>query len=516
MYTQSRRNRNAVNVWPGFVDALASVLLVFIFMLLIFVVGQFFLTDILIGRNKELYQLNQEVDVLSGDLVMEQHRTATQSKRIGELDASLRATMQERDRLNRELQLKLREIASLQEDISALRTFRQELESKVADMVLALEQRGVDLTQAAEQAARDRSLISSRGEDIAQLEALRDKLRSEVAELSTTLTLNREEMMAVRDRSKALALKLSDQEERTRLAQVSIDSKDIRLQELRELLTNVDQALADEKKLSAQKHKQLELNLARLAQMDEELKRYLQQLAQRDDKLKQKDKQLAKQGSELDTKDQQLVLKWKQLARNKSASSMQREEIEQLRSELKLSSTQVGEQQEELDRLNTELNRELASKVKELSRYRSEFFGRLRDVLGDHPDIRVVGDRFLFQSELLFASGSAELGDQGRVQLKKLAATLKTVSARIPGDINWILRVDGHTDRIPINTEQFPSNWELSTARALSIVNFLVAEGIQPGRLAATGFAEFHPLDRKQTREAFSRNRRIELKLTER
>jgi len=502
MYTQSRRNRNAVNVWPGFVDALASVLLVFIFMLLIFVVGQFFLTDILIGRNKELYQLNREVDVLSGDLVKEKRRTATQGKRIVELDASLRATMQERDRLNQELQLKLREIASLQEDISALRTFRQELENKVADMALALEQRKADLKQAAEQAARDRSLVTSRGEDIAELEALRDKLRSEIAELSTTMTLNREEMMAVRDRSKALALKLSDQEERTRLAQVSIDNKDIRLQELRELLANVDQALADEKKLSAQKQEQLELNLVQLAQMD--------------DQLKLKDKQLAKQKSELDTKDQQLVLKWKQLARNKADNSMRREEIEKLRSELKLSSTQVGEQKEELDRLNTELNRELASKVKELSRYRSEFFGRLRDVLGDHPDIRVVGDRFLFQSELLFSSGSADLGDQGMVQLKKLAATLKTVSARIPGDINWILRVDGHTDRNPISTEQFPSNWELSTARALSIVNFLVAEGIRPGRLAATGFAEFHPLDRKNTREAFSRNRRIELKLTER
>ncbi|MCP3669949.1 MAG: OmpA family protein, partial [Gammaproteobacteria bacterium] len=156
------------------------------------------------------------------------------------------------------------------------------------------------------------------------------------------------------------------------------------------------------------------------------------------------------------------------------------------------------------------------SKVKELSSYRSEFFGRLREVLGDHPDIHVVGDRFMFQSELLFASASADLGDAGRVQLKKLAATLKEVTAQIPSDINWILRVDGHTDRNPINTEEFPSNWELSTARALSIVTFLVAEGIAPGRLAATGFAEFHPLDSSKTTDAFSRNRRIELKLTER
>ncbi len=502
MYSQSRRNRNAVNVWPGFVDALASVLLVFIFMLLIFVVGQFFLTDILMGRNQELYQLARDVDVLRGQLIVEKHQTSTQRKRIDELGKSLRTTTQDRDRLkqsllsvvqererleqeqtlleqeqarlDQELQLKLREIASLQEDISALRTFRQELEAKVADMALALERQKLDLEQAVEQGARDKSLLSSQGQEITELEALRDRLRSELAELSTTLTLKREDLMAVRDRSKVLAQKLSDEEERTRLAQVDIDKKDIRLQELRELLAKVDQALADEKQLTAQ------------------------------------------QQQRLDEKDQQLLQKWKQLAKGKASISMQREEIDKLRSELDLSTTQVDRQQIELDRLNAELNRELASKVKELSSYRSEFFGRLREVLGEHPDIHVVGDRFLFQSELLFDSASADLGDAGRVQLKKLAATLKEVTAQIPSDINWILRVDGHTDKNPINTEQFPSNWELSTARALSIVTFLVAEGIAPGRLAATGFAEFHPLDSSKTVKAFSRNRRIELKLTER
>ena len=460
MYTQSRRNRNAVNVWPGFVDALASVLLVFIFMLLLFVVGQFFLTDILMGRNKELYHLGQEIDVLSGSLIVEKHKTATQRKRINELDKSLRSAVIERDRLNQELGLKLREIASLQEDIAALRTFRKEMESKIAIMALTLDRQEKELKQAAEQGAKDKLLISANEQEIVELAALRDKLRSEVAELTTVLTLNQDELMAVRDRSKALVQRLSDVEERTRLAQEQIDKKDIRLQELRELLAKVDQALAEEKQLSAEKQEQL--------------------------------------------------------TQNATAMSQQQEELETLRAELDLSNTQIGEQRTELDRLNSELNRELASKVKELSRYRSEFFGRLRDVLGEHPDIRVVGDRFLFQSELLFASGSAELGTPGRQQLKKLAATLKDVSARIPEDINWVLRVDGHTDRNPINTEQFPSNWELSTARALSIVNFLIVEGIEPRRLAATGFAEFHPLDSSETPEAFSRNRRIELKLTER
>ncbi len=460
MYSQSRRNRNAVNVWPGFVDALASVLLVFIFMLLLFVVGQFFLTDILMGRNEELFRLNQDMDVLSGSLIVEKHKTATQRKRIDELNKSLKSILMERDRINQELGLKLREIASLQEDIAALRIFRKEMEEKISVMALTLERQEKQLQQASEQSAKDRQTISANEKDLAELMALRDKLSAEVADLTIAITLNQDELTAVRDRSKSLAQRLSDEEERTRLAQEQIDKKDIRLQELRELLASVDQALAEEKHLSAEKQEQL--------------------------------------------------------SENAKTQSLQQAEIEALRTKLDLSSTQVSQQQTELDRLNIELNRELASKVKELSRYRSEFFGRLRDVLGDHPDIRVIGDRFLFQSELLFASGSAVLGAPGRQQLKKLAATLKEVSGKIPEDINWILRVDGHTDKNPINTGQFPSNWELSTARALSIVNFLIAEGIEPSRLAATGFAEFHPLDNAENEAAYSRNRRIELKLTER
>jgi chemotaxis protein MotB len=156
----------------------------------------------------------------------------------------------------------------------------------------------------------------------------------------------------------------------------------------------------------------------------------------------------------------------------------------------------------------------LAERVNRLERYRSEFFGRLRELLGDNPAVRVVGDRFVFQSELLFESGSARLGPEGRAELGKLADTLREVAGRIPEDIEWILRVDGHTDRVPIRTEQFASNWELSTARAVSVVRFLADQGIAQRRLAAAGFGEFHPIDPADTAEAYRRNRRIEIKLT--
>jgi len=151
-----------------------------------------------------------------------------------------------------------------------------------------------------------------------------------------------------------------------------------------------------------------------------------------------------------------------------------------------------------------------------LSRYRSDFFGRLRAILGNRPDIRIVGDRFVFQSEVLFDTGSADLGPGGKEQLDRLATLLLDVSQRIPKDIDWILRVDGHTDRVPIRTERFPSNWELSTARALSVVRHLIERGLPPNRLAAAGFGEFQPIDDRSDEIAYRRNRRIELKLTER
>ena len=154
--------------------------------------------------------------------------------------------------------------------------------------------------------------------------------------------------------------------------------------------------------------------------------------------------------------------------------------------------------------------------MQELARYRSEFFGRLREVLGDHPDIRVVGDRFVFQSEVLFETGSAELGEEGRAQMARLARTLLDISRDIPKEIDWVLRVDGHTDKRPISTSQFPSNWELSTARAISVVKFLIRQGLPPNRVAATGFGEYQPIDPDNDEIAYRRNRRIELKLTER
>jgi chemotaxis protein MotB len=175
------------------------------------------------------------------------------------------------------------------------------------------------------------------------------------------------------------------------------------------------------------------------------------------------------------------------------------------------------ESQTRIADLGQRLNVALAQRVQELSRYRSDFFGRLRAILGNRPDIRIVGDRFVFQSEVFFDTGKATLDKpEGRTELDGLAGALLDLEKKIPGEIPWVLRVDGHTDVRPINSPLYKNNWELSAARAISVVQYLIAKGVSPQHLVAAGFGEFQPIETEKTEEAFTRNRRIELKLTER
>jgi len=200
---------------------------------------------------------------------------------------------------------------------------------------------------------------------------------------------------------------------------------------------------------------------------------------------------------------------------NQQISALRRQ-LAALEAALDASEKRDKESQTRISDLGQRLNVALAQRVQELSRYRSEFFGRLRSILGDRPDIRIVGDRFVFQSEVFFDTGQAVLLPEGKAELDKLADALKDLDKKIPSEIAWVLRVDGHTDVRPISSPQFKSNWELSSARAISVVQYLVSLGVPPQRLVAAGFAEFQPLDPGTTEEAYKRNRRIELKLTER
>ena len=189
-------------------------------------------------------------------------------------------------------------------------------------------------------------------------------------------------------------------------------------------------------------------------------------------------------------------------------------ESREMRSVLDDARSRASDQAAQLARIRRDLDAALADRARGLSRYRSEFFDRLRDALGDHPDIRTVGDRSVFQSEVLFESGVANLDSAGRQALDKLADTLMQVTKTIPDDVSWILRVDGHTDGVPIRNSQFESNWELSTARSVSVVKHLIDRGLPPDKLAATGFGGYRPMDPREDEIAFRRNRRIEFMLT--
>jgi len=191
-----------------------------------------------------------------------------------------------------------------------------------------------------------------------------------------------------------------------------------------------------------------------------------------------------------------------------------RRQLSALEQALEVSEKKDKEAQSRLSDLGQRLNVALAQRVQELSRYRSDFFGRLRAILGNRPDIRIVGDRFVLQSEVFFDTGQSVLKPEGRAELDKIGAVLLEVSRQIPQDINWVLRVDGHTDVRPIGGGR--TNWDLSAARAIAVVQYLISKGMPPQRLVAAGFGEFQPIDSANTEEAYSRNRRIELKLTER
>ena len=217
--------------------------------------------------------------------------------------------------------------------------------------------------------------------------------------------------------------------------------------------------------------------------------------------------------SELETKN---AASQAEVAQMTNAVTALRLRIEELTSLLAEKEAQAARDKIAIASLGKSLNNALASRVQELQRFRSEFFGRLREVVRGRDDVRIVGDRFVFQSEVLFAQGAASLGPEGEEKLGQLAVALNQIAAEIPEDIDWILQVEGHTDDIPVRAGRFADNWDLSTERALSVVRFLAESGLPANRLAAAGYGEFQPLDDAGSDEARRRNRRIEMKLTQR
>ncbi len=376
MTTLAARRRRGIDFWPGFVDALSALLMVLVFVLLVFTIGQFVLADALSGRDQALARLNAELAALASTLSMERDAKARAEARVGELSASLASTEGQRDAL----QIRLDETAA---ELTRTQASLEGSEAEVARLAA----------------------------DINALAELKRQLESEIA---------------------------------ARLAEIE---------------TTRDK-LAAQTELSAKAAAQVELLNRQMAAL--------------------------------------------------------RKQLDEIGAALELARAQGRAKDLQIEDLGRQLNLALANRVNELARYRSDFFGKLREVLGNREDIVIVGDRFVVPAGLLFPSGSDEIGEGGRQQLDRLAGTLREVTTEIPADIDWVLRIDGHTDRRPIATARFPSNWELSSARAIAIVRYLIDAGIPPNRLAANGFGEHQPLDRGSDEAALARNRRIEIQLTNR
>ncbi|MBL1143292.1 MAG: peptidoglycan -binding protein [Proteobacteria bacterium] len=380
----SIRRRRPIDIWPAFVDATASLLMVVVFALLLVILGHLVLSTALTGRDDTIAQLSSRISKLAEILSLEQAETARLEQLIAVRTASL----------------------------------------DTANKQIAIQQQTIQ---------EEKALLKERDAQLSKQE----RMISDQLELIETLKIDIKALTALRDR---IQQKLEQE----------IAEHDI-----------VKQKLLEES----------ELNLNNIAQM-ELLNRQLEELSQ---------------------------------------------QLSALSSALEIAEKDIAKKQTTIDDLGTKLNIALANKAQLLQKYRSEFFGRLRDALSNYPDIRIEGDRFIFPTELLFESGSDAIGTAGKQQVEQLANTLKDIAAIIPEDIDWILRIDGHTDKRPIvSGERFKSNWELSSARAISLVREMMKHGIPARRMAATGFAEFHPVDTRDTPEAYTKNRRIELKLTSR
>ncbi|MEH6630297.1 MAG: peptidoglycan -binding protein [Halopseudomonas aestusnigri] len=445
-FSSRRNNRRSINIWPGFVDALATLLLVIIFVLMVFMVAQFTLSNALSGKDKALNNLNREISELADLLSLEKSANTRLRTSVTQLTTELQSSISSRDSLANQL-------SSLSED-------KEDLEGELVSVSKRLK----DLVSAQALLEADKDLLEISKQD---LEAEKEDLLKNKRSIEEQLSI----------------LELA-------AAKLSADS------------ARVNAELEDAYKVVEADRDKIETQLAEIALLKEIRDGLTQKLAGAENDITGQQKLTAEAQTEVVLLNQQIAALRKQLS-DISATLDITEAIN------------LAQETQILD-LGKRLNVALATKVQQLAKYRSEFFGRLKEVLGNRQDIRIVGDRFVFQSEVLFTSGSATLEDGGSQQLGQLAKTLRELSATIPTEIDWILRVDGHTDVQPISTPEFPSNWELSTARSISVVKYLVSQGIPASRLAATGFGQFQPLDTSRDEIAYRRNRRIELKLTQR
>ena len=602
------------NIWPGFVDILATLLIVIIFVLMVFTVSQIYLSDAISGRDKALENLRNQINELSKILVIE---TKEKEKIISQLEDTEESLSQKQSdllkqeeyskTLQTDIAKKDSEIFIQDQNLIALSDQIKKLLNELRVVAKALETyEGAEITSLETDGLGERinKALASRIDQLNQLNISLDKANNELsvnkAALESTikeldqanneLSVNKAELeIKIQELNKSNSdlmainesLGLDDANLIQQLAAIEkknelLELSQIETQQTLKLLEKVnadlvlkDEALQDQisqyqeitKDLLAI-NDSLGLKDASLIEQLEAIRSKNQKLAELNNNLIEKDNtifnlrgKILELNKILSISEEKQLVQQEQiegLTQNLNILESQKKKIEQESadsiSEMELRSSETMKQvafltneietlKEEISILNDalesneqtilskelkievlgeRLNKALTSKVFELQKYRSEFFGKLKSLLGERDDIKIVGDRFIFESELLFDSASADLQLQGMDKLKQIGLTLKETTNQIPSDIDWIIQVEGHTDKRPINTPKYPSNWELSTARANSVLKLLLELGFPPNRLSAAGYGEFYPISDGETKESLQQNRRIELKLTSR
>ncbi len=467
MALRRRSNNDSLNPWPGYVDALSTLLMVIIFVLLVFVLAQAFLSVALSGRDRALDRLNQQMAELTDMLSLERGQSTELKASVAQLGRDLQIATATRDSLSQQLAATRAQSDKLTADRDALKADRDTLSAKLADKVSQTQSASARTDQLQAQLAESARKTDLVGRDSAAVSAALaesrrqlEEMRRQAAALDQTVTADKatiearlSDLARMADQVRALTA-LRDQLER------QAQDAAVRATTDAERRAAVQAQLGEQQKLGDSARAQVAL----LTRQVDELRAQLASIA------------VALDASEASTKNKD---------------------------------TQIAN-------LGARLNAALAQKVEELQSYRSEFFGKLREVLANRPGIQIVGDRFVFQSEVLFPVGGADMSAAGQDEIDKLAATLKEISKQIPSGLNWILRIDGHADKLSTNGSRFASNWELSSQRAINVVKLLIADGVPANRLAATGFGDNQPLDPNDTPEAYAKNRRIEIRLTDR
>ena len=644
MASRSLRNRlgESTNIWPGFVDVLATLLIVIIFVLMIFTVSQIYLSDAISGRDKALQELRIQISELSKVLQSEVSEKKAALDTLSETESLLsgiQSDLQQQELITEGLQTDLAkkstEIFVQEQNILALSGQITDLLSELRIVANALEvYEGLDsaildteglgekinkalatridqlktlnskldetnqklsisetnlnktineLNSVNEKLASNEKILENK---INELNSVNEKLASnekilenKIAELKikndNLLAINEslgiedggiiEQLNAIKVKNQKLEklnqdLLISQQETKDTLSLLEKTNLDLVLrdEELQNQINQYQELTNDLLEINDSlglKDATLQEQLEAIRFKNQELARLNQNLINKDNTIFDLRGKIIELNNVLSISDDKRIEQELEIALLKrnienveddrakeneisriKVEQMQVEasqtfeqisilsnEIENLKNEililnraLEASEIETASKNLEIEILGERLNKALTSEIFELQKYRSEFFGKLQSLLGDRDDIKVVGDRFIFESELLFDSASANLQENGKAKLKEIAITLMETTNEIPTGIDWIIQVEGHTDKRPINTQQFPSNWELSTARANSVLKLLLEIGFAPKRLAAAGYGEFYPISDGDTESDFQQNRRIELKLTSR